>query len=105
VVLARWLAANPSVVLLNDPTRGVDTKTKHELYEVFRTLAAGGATVVLLSSEVDELLHLVDRVLVFHDGSLSAELVGDAISTENLVGAYFGVVRVVHGAPGEGTNG
>ncbi|MDQ1486308.1 MAG: ribose transport system ATP-binding protein [Actinomycetota bacterium] len=105
VVLARWLAANPSVVLLNDPTRGVDTKTKHELYEVFRTLAAGGATVVLLSSEVDELLHLVDRVLVFHDGSLSAELVGDAISTENLVGAYFGVVRVVHGTPGEGTNG
>jgi ABC-type sugar transport system ATPase subunit len=91
VILARWLAARPGVVLLNDPTRGVDIRTKHELYDVFRRLAEEGTTVVLLSSEVEELLHLVDRVLVFHAGSLSAELSGSALTAERLVGAYFGV--------------
>jgi ABC-type sugar transport system ATPase subunit len=90
VIVARWLASRPQVILLNDPTRGVDLKTKHELYDVFRDLAAQGTTVVVLSSEVDELVHLVDRVLVFHDGALSAELEDDDVNPENIVSAYFG---------------
>jgi ABC-type sugar transport system ATPase subunit len=90
VIVARWLAARPRTILLNDPTRGVDLKTKHELYEVFRGLADAGVTVVMLSSEVDELVHLMDRVLVFHSGSLSAELTGEEISGDALVAAYFG---------------
>jgi ABC-type sugar transport system ATPase subunit len=93
VIIARWLAAQPEVILLNDPTRGVDLKTKHELYEVFRGLAATGVAVVMLSSEVDELVHLMDRVLVFHDGDLSAELDGTAVTGEALVSAYFGASR------------
>ncbi|HWD03428.1 MAG TPA: sugar ABC transporter ATP-binding protein [Amycolatopsis sp.] len=93
VIIARWLAAGPRVILLNDPTRGVDQKTKHELYAVFRRLAEEGAAVVMLSSEVDELVHLMDRVLVFHDGSLSAELEGAALTSEALVSAYFGASR------------
>ncbi|MDQ1730234.1 MAG: ribose transport system ATP-binding protein [Pseudonocardiales bacterium] len=97
VIIARWLAAEPRVILLNDPTRGVDLKTKHELYEVFRGLADAGAAVVMLSSEVDELVHLMDRVLVFHDGSLSAELAGDAVTPESLVSAYFGSPAVAAG--------
>ncbi|WP_160148899.1 sugar ABC transporter ATP-binding protein [Amycolatopsis alkalitolerans] len=90
VIIARWLAAAPRVILLNDPARGVDQKTKHELYQVFRDLAAQGAAVVMLSSEVGELVHLMDRVLVFHDGSLSAELAGADLTGEALVSAYFG---------------
>jgi len=90
VIVARWLASRPDVILLNDPTRGVDLKTKHELYDVFRSLAERGTTVVVLSSEVDELVHLVDRVLVFHDGGLSAELAGDDVTPDGIVAAYFG---------------
>jgi ABC-type sugar transport system ATPase subunit len=97
VIIARWLAAEPRVILLNDPTRGVDLKTKHELYDVFRGLADAGAAVVMLSSEVDELVHLMDRVLVFHDGSLSAELAADDVTPESLVSAYFGSPAVVAG--------
>lgn len=90
VIIARWLAAGPRVILLNDPTRGVDQKTKHELYQVFRGLAGQGAAVVMLSSEVDELVQLMDRVLVFHDGALSAQLHGAELTSQNLVAAYFG---------------
>jgi ABC-type sugar transport system ATPase subunit len=90
VIIARWLAAQPGLILLNDPTRGVDLKTKHELYDLFRNLAAGGAAVVMLSSEVDELVHLMDRVLVFHDGSVSADLPHDEVTSQALVAAYFG---------------
>ena len=90
VIIARWLAAEPHVILLNDPTRGVDHKTKQELYDVFRGLAEAGAAVVVLSSEVEELVGLMDRVLVFHEGSVSAELWGDQITSESVVAAYFG---------------
>jgi ABC-type sugar transport system ATPase subunit len=64
---------------------------------VFRGLADAGAAVVMLSSEVDELVHLMDRVLVFHDGSLSAELAADDVTPESLVSAYFGSPAVVAG--------
>jgi ABC-type sugar transport system ATPase subunit len=90
VIIARWLAAEPGVILLNDPTRGVDLKTKHELYDLFGRLAATGVAIVMLSSEVDELVGLMDRVLVFRDGSLSAELRHDEITSQSLVSAYFG---------------
>jgi len=93
VIIARWLAAEPHVILLNDPTRGVDHKTKQELYGVFRGLAEAGAAVVMLSSEVEELAGLMDRALVFHEGSLSAELTGEGITAESVVAAYFGRAR------------
>jgi ABC-type sugar transport system ATPase subunit len=97
VIIARWLAAEPHVILLNDPTRGVDHKTKQELYDVFRGLAEAGAAVVMLSSEVEELIGLMDRVLVFHEGSVSAELRGDEITSESVVAAYFGRARSTAG--------
>jgi ABC-type sugar transport system ATPase subunit len=97
VIIARWLAAEPHVILLNDPTRGVDHKTKQELYDVFRSLAEAGAAVVMLSSEVEELVGLMDRVLVFHEGSLSAELRSDEITSESVVAAYFGRARSAAG--------
>lgn len=90
VIVARWLAAQPKVILLNDPTRGVDQKTKQELYDLFRDLTEKGTTIVMLSSEVDELVHLMDRVVVLHDGAVSAELDGDHVTADAIVAAYFG---------------
>jgi ABC-type sugar transport system ATPase subunit len=89
VIIARWLATRPRVLLLNDPTRGVDVKTKGDLYALFRELAEEGLTIVLLSSEVEELVGLTDRVVVYHAGSCSAVLSGNEIARERLVSAYF----------------
>jgi ABC-type sugar transport system ATPase subunit len=90
VVVARWLASHPAVLLLNDPTRGVDLKAKRDLYAVLRDLCAEGVAVVMLSSEVDELLELMDRVVVFRESAVVAEIPRSSLSRSALVGAYFG---------------
>jgi ABC-type sugar transport system ATPase subunit len=90
IVMARWLAADPAVLLLNDPTRGVDLNAKRDLYKMLRDLTAQGVAVVMLSSEVDELIELMDRVLVFREGSVFAALGRDELSRERLVTSFFG---------------
>ncbi len=90
VILARWLAANPRVLLLNDPTRGVDLGAKRDLYRLLEELAAEGAAIVMVSSEVDEHVELMDRVLVFREGSLSSTLSREQLSRATLISAFFG---------------
>ena len=90
VVIARWLAADPSILLLNDPTRGIDVNAKRDLYRLLGELAAQGLTVVMLSTEVDEHVELMDRVLVFRENELFTEIRSDRLSPETLVGAFFG---------------
>ncbi|GGN33818.1 sugar ABC transporter ATP-binding protein [Streptomyces fuscichromogenes] len=89
VVIARWLAADPEILLLNDPTRGIDVGAKRDLYRLLRELSAQGLTVVMLSSEVDEHVELMDRVLVFREGSLAAGLARTELDRERLVDAFF----------------
>lgn len=93
IVLARWLTIEPRVLILNDPTRGVDQRTKADIYQLLIEMVAGGATVVMLSTEIEEHLRLMDRVLVFRDGTVSAELRHDQITQSRLIGAYFGEER------------
>ena len=91
LLLARWLAANPRIMLLNDPTRGVDVQTKTRLYQVFREMAQQERrTLVLLSTEIDELLQLCDRTLVFREGNVFAELPHSEISRAKVIAAMFG---------------
>ncbi len=90
VLLARQLALDPAVLLLDDPTRGVDVATRHTLYGVFRDLARQGMALVVLSSEIDEILALCGRVLVFHDHTLAARLQGSDMTAERVIAAMFG---------------
>jgi ABC-type sugar transport system ATPase subunit len=90
VIVARWLAAEPRVLLLNDPTRGVDIGTKRDLYRALVDLARGGMAVVMLSTEVDEHVELMDRVLVFREHALHRELSRAELDRQTLVSAYFG---------------
>lgn len=90
VLLARALALGPDILLLNDPTRGVDVATRHILYEVFRGLAGEGMTLVILSSEIEEILVLCQRVLVFREHALATELTGSEMSTDRVISAMFG---------------
>jgi ribose transport system ATP-binding protein len=74
VVLARWLLADASVFLMDEPTRGVDVGAKSEIYALIRALAARGAAVLFASSELEEVLRLADRILVMHRGRIAGEL-------------------------------
>jgi ribose transport system ATP-binding protein len=91
VALAKWLPLSPAILLLNDPTRGVDVATKREIYLALQAMAAEGKAVILLSSDTPELVHLCDRVAVFHKGRIAAVLVHQAASEEAIVGAALGV--------------
>ena len=73
-VLAKWLAAGTSIFLLDEPTRGVDVRSKGEIYDIIRALCARGCAVLLASSELEELLALADRIVVMHRGRIAGEL-------------------------------
>ncbi|WP_237565579.1 sugar ABC transporter ATP-binding protein [Ornithinimicrobium cavernae] len=74
VVLARWLSTNPRVMLMDEPTRGIDVGAKHAIYELMRQLAADGVAVLMVSSELPEVIGMSDRILVMHEGRLAGEL-------------------------------
>jgi L-arabinose transport system ATP-binding protein len=74
VVLARWLARRPKVLVLDEPTRGVDVGTKAEIYSIINELAADGLALVVISSELPELLGLADRIVVMQAGRVTGEL-------------------------------
>ena len=84
VVLAKWLALSPSVVLLDEPTRGIDVGAKVAVYRLIRDLARRGVAIVLVSSELPEVLGMSDRVLVMADGTIAGELSPDATEEEVL---------------------
>lgn len=91
VAIARWLPLGPRILLLNDPTRGVDVETKREIYIRLRQMAADGVAIMLLSSDTLELIHVADRVAVFRGGSVVASLGQDQLTEEAIVAASLGV--------------
>jgi ribose transport system ATP-binding protein len=91
VAMARWMPLEPRILLLNDPTRGVDVETKREIYARLREMAKDGVAILLLSSDTLELIHVCDRVAVFRDGRVVADLAREAVSEEAIVAASLGV--------------
>jgi ABC-type sugar transport system ATPase subunit len=90
IVLSRWLASKPRVLLLNDPTRGVDIAAKLDIYRALSAAAEQGVAVVMLSTDLLELIDLMDRVLVFRERELYKEFCKEQLSRERLVASYFG---------------
>jgi ABC-type sugar transport system ATPase subunit len=78
VVAAKWIATKPRVLLLDEPTKGVDVGAKYEIHGIIRGLADEGAGCLVVSSDLPELLTLADRILVMREGALRGELPGDA---------------------------
>ncbi|HEY8301473.1 MAG TPA: sugar ABC transporter ATP-binding protein [Jatrophihabitans sp.] len=87
VLLARWLCLNPKVLLLDEPTRGIDVGAKAEVQSVIDELAGNGLGVVLISSELEELIEGSDRIVVLRDGAIVDELKGDDVSEDKLMDA------------------
>jgi ABC-type sugar transport system ATPase subunit len=87
VVISKWLAAGPKVLLLDEPTRGIDVNAKREMYALIDELARGGLGIVMASSELPEILALADRILVLADGRVTAEFARGEATEENLLKA------------------
>ena len=102
VVIAKWLMRQPRIILLNDPTRGIDVGTKQEMYQLLRKLADAGAAILFYSTDYDELIGCCDRVLVLYDGAIKRELVGAEITERALIASALNIpdedAGVVEGA-------
>ena len=94
-ILARWLLTDPKVLILDEPTRGIDIGVKAEFYDMIGELAASGRAILLISSELPELLALCDRVLVMSEGRLTANLSRAEATQESIMQAAVPQTRGV----------
>ncbi len=95
IAIAKWLVAESRILLLFDPTRGIDVGTKHELYLLMREFAEAGGAVLFFSTEIPELVHLADRVLVLYGGGVSADIPAEELSEQAIVRAALGGISKV----------
>ncbi len=84
-MLAKWLARKPQVVVLDEPTRGIDVGARSSIYALIRQMAASGCIVLLHSNELSELTGLCDRILALHQGRLDGEIAGDDMDVGRLL--------------------
>jgi ribose transport system ATP-binding protein len=96
VVVGKWLSLNPEILLLNDPTKGVDVGARRNLYEIILRLAEKGTSVILYASDNEEFIDNCDRVLIVFEGRIVREIGADDISEEKLVVSSLNIER-----PGE----
>jgi ABC-type sugar transport system ATPase subunit len=94
IVLAKWLRTRPRVLLLDEPTRGVDVGAKSEIYAAIRALAGDGMAVILVSSDLPEVVGLPHRVLVCRNGRVVGELAGAAIDEEEIMHLALGTAEI-----------
>jgi ABC-type sugar transport system ATPase subunit len=92
IVISKWLATEPKVVLLDEPTRGIDIGAKSDIYTLVEKLAGEGVSVIIVSSEFPELLRVCDRILTLHDGEINGEFLHNAVDEETLVAYASGSV-------------
>ncbi|HPY78215.1 MAG TPA: ATP-binding cassette domain-containing protein, partial [Anaerohalosphaeraceae bacterium] len=90
VVLAKWIQTQPKILLLDEPTRGVDVGAKQEIYELMNQWTQAGIAIVLITSEMPELLAMSDRILVMHRGRITAELDSRQATQEKILSAALG---------------
>ena len=82
VLLAKWMFADPDILILDEPTRGIDVGAKYEIYCIMNQLVAEGKSVIMISSEMPEILGMCDRIYVMNEGRMVAELKGSEASQE-----------------------
>jgi rhamnose transport system ATP-binding protein len=93
VVLAKWLGRSPALLIVDEPTRGIDIATKAEVHRLLVQLAAEGVAILVISSELPEVLHIGDRILVMREGRLTAELRHDDATEEKIMAAATGQLQ------------
>ena len=91
VVLAKSLAGNSDIILFDEPTRGIDVGAKKEIYVLMNELARQGMAIIMISSEMEELLGMSDRILVMHEGELTGELSKEEATQEKILKLASGI--------------
>jgi putative multiple sugar transport system ATP-binding protein len=89
VVLSKWLFTGPDVLILDEPTRGIDVGAKYEIYTIINELADAGKAVIVISSEMPELIGICDRIVVMHEGAFVGEVAGEEATQENIMRAIM----------------
>jgi len=100
IVIAKWLAQNPRLLILDEPTRGIDVGSKSEIHRLIRGLADQGIAVLVISSEMPEILGVSDRILTMYEGRVTAELEGDAATEDALIAGSIGMEAAPNGNAG-----
>ena len=95
VVLAKWVMANPKVLILDEPTRGVDVGAKSDIHSLMCRFAANGLAVIMISSELPEVMGMSDRILIYHEGKLNGEIMrkdilSGAVTQKEILAKEFG---------------
>ncbi|HEV2764293.1 MAG TPA: ATP-binding cassette domain-containing protein, partial [Pyrinomonadaceae bacterium] len=85
VVLAKWLSLEPKVLIFDEPTRGIDVGAKAEIYELMRKLAESGVAIIMISSDMEEVINVSDRVAVMHEGRVTGVLTREECTEENIM--------------------
>jgi len=85
VVLAKWLMTEPKILILDEPTRGIDVGAKYEIYTIMMDLAAKGFSIIMISSELPEIMGMSDRVLVMHEGAVSGTVLHEDMTQERIM--------------------
>jgi ABC-type sugar transport system ATPase subunit len=85
IVVAKWLLSEPDIIILDEPTRGIDVGAKIEIYKIINQLAAGGKAVIVISSELDEIIGLCNKVVVMYEGRVTGTLEGDQADKETIM--------------------
>jgi len=85
VVLAKWLSMRPKVLIFDEPTRGIDVGAKQEIYDMLRRLADSGVAILMISSDMEEVIGVSDRIAVMHEGMISGFLARDQFSEHNVL--------------------
>ena len=88
VIVARWLANDPDILIMDEPTRGIDIGAKHEIYEIMEDLAQQGKAIIMISSEMPELIGMSDRIYVMSEGKLTGEIKDRAEMTQEKIMSY-----------------
>ena len=91
IVLSKWLMMNPKILILDEPTRGIDVAAKAEIYGIICSLAASGVSVIVVSSEIPEILGICDRVIVVHEGKLSGDIPIENADSHKILACAIGV--------------
>jgi ribose transport system ATP-binding protein len=90
VVIAKWILKNPSMFIMDEPTRGVDVGSKYEIYTIINGMAKNGATVLFISSEMEELMGVCDRIMVMNKGKIVADIPKSEYSQESIISYAIG---------------
>lgn len=91
IVIGKWLSMHPSVLIVDEPTRGIDVGSKSEIHKLLRELAAQGYAVMVISSEMPEVLHVSDRIIAMYSGRVMRTFTSDEVTEDNLIQAISGL--------------